>query len=99
MYSLAQMSSTFLLILKVAEMFQLSESTVYFHIDVTFEMRTVLYGSSIFLMIMEMSDIVFISKPDGGEESRIVKRQRKCVCVRGSTLRKRRDGVGHKMSR
>jgi hypothetical protein len=25
-------------------------------------------------------------------------RERECVCVRGSTLRKSRDGVGHKMS-
>ncbi len=52
---------------------------------------------------MKMSDRVFISNRDGGEERRIAERhrERECVCVRerGSALRKRRDGVGHKMSR
>ncbi len=66
--------------------------------DITFEMRTVLYRSSLFIDKMKMSDRVFISKRDCGEESRITERQRESVCVRGSTLQKRRYGVGHKMS-
>jgi hypothetical protein len=45
-----------------------------------------------------MSDRVFISKRDCGEESRIAERHRERVCVRGSALRQRRDGVSHNMS-
>jgi hypothetical protein len=47
-----------------------------FHIDVTFEMRTVLYRSSLSIDKMKMSDRVFISKRECGEESRITERQR-----------------------
>jgi hypothetical protein len=45
-------------------------------IDVTFEMRKVLYGIHLLIDNMKMLDRVFISKQDCGEESRIAKRQR-----------------------
>jgi hypothetical protein len=45
-------------------------------IDVTFEMRTVLYGIHLLIDNMKLLDRVFISKQDCGEESRIAKRQR-----------------------
>jgi len=53
----------------------------YFHIDVTFEMKTVISGIHLFIDNLESSDNIFISNGDGGEESRIAERQRECVCV------------------
>jgi len=63
-------------------------------------MRTILYGICLFIDNMKTEDRVFISNGDCEEESRIVERQRKSVRdrERGSTLRKRRDGIGYKMS-
>ncbi len=69
----------------------------YFRIDVTFEMRTVLNEICLFIDNTKLSDSIFISNRDSGEESRIAERQ--IVCMRGSSLQKRRDGIGHKMSR
>ncbi len=73
---------------------------IKFRIDVTFEMGTVLYGICLFLDNSNLSDSIFMSNRDGGEESRIAEKQREreCVCERGSTYQKRRDSVGHKMS-
>jgi hypothetical protein len=62
-------------------------------------MRTVLHRIGLLIDNMKMSDRVFISKRNCGEESRIAERQRESVWVRGSALQKRRDGFGHKMSR
>ncbi len=75
-------------------------SVVFFRIDVTLDIRTDLYGIRLLIDNLKTLDRVFISKRDCGEESRIAERQREgeCVCVRGSTVRKRRDGVGLKMS-
>ncbi len=70
---------------------------IKFRIDVTFEMRTVLYGIPLFIDNSNLSGSIFITNGDGGEESRIAERQRESVCVRGSTYRKRRDNVSHKM--
>jgi hypothetical protein len=67
-----------------------------FHIDVTFEMRTVLNGICLFIDNSKFRNI-FISNGDGGEESRIAERQRYRVCER-QYKGKRRDSVGHKMS-
>ncbi len=50
-----------------------------FHIDVTFEMRTVLSGICLFIDNIKLSDNIFISNGDGGEESRIAERQRESV--------------------
>jgi hypothetical protein len=55
-------------------------SVINFRIDVTFEMRTVLYGIRLFIDNMKGSDRVFISNGDCREESRIAERQRECVC-------------------
>ncbi len=71
-----------------------------FCIDVTFEMRTVLNGIHLFIDNLKLSDNIFISNRDGGEESRVAERQSVCVCERerGITWRKRGDSVSHKMS-
>ncbi len=69
-----------------------------FRIDVTLEMRTVLSGIRLLIDNLKLSDNIFISNRDGGEESGIVERQRESVCVRGSAWWKRRDSIGHKMS-
>ncbi len=50
-----------------------------FHIDVTFEMRTVLNGIHLFIDDSKLSDNIFISNGDGGEEIRIAERQRESV--------------------
>jgi hypothetical protein len=71
---------------------------IKFRIDVTFEMRTVLYGICLLIYDSNLSDSIFISNGDEGEESRIAERQRERECVRGSKYQKRRDSVGHKMS-
>jgi hypothetical protein len=47
---------------------------------------------------LERSDKCFISNKDCREESKTEERQRERVCVRGSALQERRDGVGDKMS-
>ena len=60
-------------------------------------MRTVFNRIRLFIDNVKSLDSIFISNVDRGEESRIAETQRESVCVRGSTLRKRRDGVGHKM--
>ncbi len=70
----------------------------YFCIDVTFEMRTVLNGLRLFIDDIKSSDSIFITNGESGEESRVAERQKERVCVRGSALWKRRDGVVHKMS-
>ncbi len=56
---------------------------IKFHIDVTFEMGTVLFGIHLFIDNSNLSDIIFITNGDEGEESRIAERQREreCVCV------------------
>jgi hypothetical protein len=43
-------------------------------------MRTLLYGIRLLIDDMKMSDRIFISNRDGGEESRIAERQRESVC-------------------
>jgi hypothetical protein len=47
-----------------------------FRIDFTFEMRTVLSGIGLFIDNLKLSDNIFISNGDGGEESKIEERQR-----------------------
>jgi hypothetical protein len=69
-----------------------------FHIDVTFEMRTVHYGIRLLIDVHQIVGQHFISKGNGGEESKIVERQRESVCVRQCVV-KRRESVSHKMSR
>ncbi len=54
----------------------------WFRIDVTFDMRTVLSGVSLFIDNLKSSDNIFISNRDGGEESRIAERQIERECVR-----------------
>jgi hypothetical protein len=54
-----------------------------FCIGVTFEMRSVLYGNGLLIDNMKMSDRVFISKWDCGEESRIAERERERESVCG----------------
>jgi hypothetical protein len=71
----------------------------YFCIDVTFEMRTVLNGIRLLIDYIKSPDSIFISNGESREESRVAERQKERVCVRGSALRKRRDGVSDKMSR
>jgi hypothetical protein len=44
-------------------------------------MRTVLSGIRLFIENSKLSDSIIISNGDGGEESKIVERQRKRVCV------------------
>jgi hypothetical protein len=61
-----------------------------FHIDVTFEMRTVLYGIHLFIDIIKASDRVFISNRDCGEKSRIAERLRERVCERQHIAEKER---------
>jgi hypothetical protein len=70
---------------------------MFFCIDVTFEMRTVLNGIRLFIGHSKSSDNIFISNGDGGEESRIAERQRESVCER-QRMWKRGDSVSHKMS-
>jgi hypothetical protein len=43
-------------------------------------MRTVLNGIHLFIDNSKLSDNIFISNGDGGEESKIAKRQRERVC-------------------
>jgi hypothetical protein len=52
---------------------------MFFCIDVTFEMRTVLNRFNLFIDNLKLSDSVFISNGDGGEESKIAERQRESV--------------------
>jgi hypothetical protein len=61
-------------------------------------MRPVLNKIYFFIDNIKLSDSIFISNRDSGEESGIAERQRESVCVRGSALQKRRDGVSHKMT-
>ncbi len=68
-----------------------------FHIDVNFKMRTVLCGICLLIDVHQFVRQHFISKGNGGEESKIAERQRGSVCVRQPMV-KRRDSVGHKMS-
>ena len=51
-------------------------------IDVTFEMRTVLNRFHLFIDNLKLSDSIFISNGDGGEDSKIAERQRERVCER-----------------
>jgi hypothetical protein len=55
-------------------------------------MKTVLYGICLLIDNMKMSDRVFISKQDYGEENRVVERQREreCVCERQHIAEKER---------
>jgi len=62
-------------------------------------MGTVLFGIHLFIDNSNLSDSIFITNGDEGEESRLAERQRERERVRGSTYQKRRDSVGHKMSR
>jgi hypothetical protein len=59
-----------------------NKKTKVFCIDVTFEMRTVLYGIRLLIDTHQIGRQHFISNRNGGEESMIVERQRECV--RGS---------------
>ncbi len=59
-------------------------------------MRTVLSGIDLFNDTAKIIGQHFISNGNGGEESKITERERKCV--RGSAWWKRRDSVSHKMS-
>ncbi len=61
-----------------------------FQIDVTFEMRTVLNGIHLFIDDSKLSDNIFISNGDGGEEIRIAERQRERVCERQGVAEKER---------
>jgi hypothetical protein len=70
-----------------------------FCIDVTFEMRTVLYRIHLFIDNIKMSDRIFISNGDCRKRAGQRRdRERESVCVRGSTLQKRRDGIDHKLN-
>jgi hypothetical protein len=71
-----------------------------FRIDFTFEMRTVLSGIGLFIDNLKLSDNIFISNGDGGEESKIEERQRERERreSEGSAWWKRRDSASHKMS-
>jgi hypothetical protein len=55
-----------------------------FHIGVTFDKSAVLNGIRLFIDNSKLSENFFISNGDGGEESKIEKRQREresvCVC-------------------
>jgi hypothetical protein len=53
-------------------------------------MRTVLYGIGLFIDSMKMSDRVFISNRDCGEESRMAERERECVSERQRIAEKER---------
>jgi hypothetical protein len=61
-----------------------------FRIDVTFEMRTVLNGIRLLIGDTKLTDNIFKSKHDGGEESRIAERQIECVRERQRITEKRR---------
>jgi hypothetical protein len=56
----------------------------FFHVDVTFEMRTVLYGIRLLIDTHQIVGQHFISNGNSGEESTIVERQRQRECVKGS---------------
>jgi hypothetical protein len=71
---------------------------MFFHIDVNFEMKTVLNGIRLFIDHSKLLDNIFITNGDGGEESRIAERQRESVCER-QCMGKRGVSVSHKMSR
>jgi hypothetical protein len=64
--------------------------TIIFCIDVTFEMRTVLYGIRLLIDSMKMPDRVFISNQDYGEVSSIAERPRKRVRERQHIAEKER---------
>jgi hypothetical protein len=49
---------------------------MFFHIDITFEMSTVLNGICLFIDHSKLPDTIFISNGDGGEKRRIAERQR-----------------------
>jgi hypothetical protein len=70
---------------------------MFFCIDVTFEMRTVLNGIRLFIDHSKLLDNIFISNGDGAKESRIAERQRESVCER-QCVGKRGNTVSHKMS-
>ncbi len=55
-----------------------------------FEMRTVLSGICLFIDDLKLTDNIFISNGDGGEESRIAERQRESVCERQRVVEKER---------
>ncbi len=63
---------------------------MFFCIDVTFEMRTVLNGFHLFIDNLKLSEHIFISNRDGGEESKIAERQRERVCERQRIAEKER---------
>ncbi len=60
-------------------------------------MRTDLYGICLLIDTHQIVRQHFISNGIGGEESKIVERQRESVCVR-QRVEKGRDSVSHKMS-
>jgi hypothetical protein len=62
-------------------------------------MRTVLSGIHLFNDNLKILGQHFILNRNRGEESKIAERQRKRECVRVKIWWKRRDIVGHKMSR
>jgi hypothetical protein len=68
-----------------------------FHVDVDFEMRTVLYRIRLSIDTHQIVGQHFISNRNGGEESKIAERQRERVCVR-HRMGRGRDSVGHKIS-
>jgi hypothetical protein len=62
----------------------------YFRIDVTFEMRTVINEICLFIDNTKLSDSIFISNRDSGEESRIAERQIESVHERQLIAEKER---------
>jgi hypothetical protein len=67
-----------------------------FHVDATFEMRTVLYEIRLFNDKLEMHDRVFISNKLCRERARQW-RDRKRECVGDSSLLEMRYSVGNKI--
>jgi hypothetical protein len=64
-----------------------------------FEIRTVLSGIRSFIDTHKIIGQHFISNRNGGEESKIAKRQRESVCVcKAACDGKGENSVGHKMS-
>ncbi len=54
-------------------------------------MRTVLSRIRLFIDNLKLSENIFISNGDGGEESRIAERQRERVCERQRVVEKERE--------
>ncbi len=64
------------------QLFKTFWSVIYFRIDVTFEMRTVLYRIHLLINTDQIVGQQFISNGNGGEESKLAERHRESVCER-----------------